>query len=189
MRDACAQPPPPGRVADRKPGPFRPSKPAWHLKRREDWFDNQLDLDPENLVFIDETWATITPAQRPQRCVKRLQHSGHLARADTSMPSGRRCARRCPSARRISEFGKLEVWLRAPFANTHVRFQHNLRAAGGPHAPIATMGMAIGRKNPWKNPNSIPKSQSRRTLDEAAPHRRQGRVASRRASALALASS
>ena len=75
--------------------PFAASKTGRGIsKRREDWFDNQLDLDPENLVFIDETWATITPAQRPQRCVKRLQHSGHLARADTSMPSGRNCARR-----------------------------------------------------------------------------------------------
>lgn len=25
------------------------------LKRREAWFENQLDLDPEKLVFIDET--------------------------------------------------------------------------------------------------------------------------------------
>ncbi|NRQ19001.1 hypothetical protein BHMPCIPO_06268 [Ensifer sesbaniae] len=28
------------------------------LKRRQDWFDGQLDLDPERLVFIDETWAS-----------------------------------------------------------------------------------------------------------------------------------
>jgi hypothetical protein len=27
------------------------------VKRREDWFEGQLDLDPERLVFIDETWA------------------------------------------------------------------------------------------------------------------------------------
>lgn len=26
------------------------------LKRREEWFDGQLDLDPEQLIFIDETW-------------------------------------------------------------------------------------------------------------------------------------
>ena len=25
------------------------------MKRREDWFEGQLDLDPEHLVFIDET--------------------------------------------------------------------------------------------------------------------------------------
>jgi len=25
------------------------------LKRRQDWFDSQTDLDPERLVFIDET--------------------------------------------------------------------------------------------------------------------------------------
>ena len=28
------------------------------LKRREDWFAGQLDLDPEHLVFIDETWTS-----------------------------------------------------------------------------------------------------------------------------------
>ena len=32
------------------------------LKRREDWFDSQLDLDPERLVFIDETWASTNMA-------------------------------------------------------------------------------------------------------------------------------
>ena len=28
------------------------------VKRREAWFDSQPDLDPERLVFIDETWAS-----------------------------------------------------------------------------------------------------------------------------------
>jgi hypothetical protein len=28
------------------------------VKRREDGFEGQLDLDPERLVFIDETWAS-----------------------------------------------------------------------------------------------------------------------------------
>ncbi len=31
------------------------------LKRREEWFDGQLDLDPERLVFIDETPAIAGP--------------------------------------------------------------------------------------------------------------------------------
>ena len=34
------------------------------LKRREEWFDGQLDLDPERLVFIDETWASTNMARR-----------------------------------------------------------------------------------------------------------------------------
>jgi transposase len=34
------------------------------LKRREDWFEGQLDLDPDQLVFIDETWASINMARR-----------------------------------------------------------------------------------------------------------------------------
>jgi transposase len=33
------------------------------LKRRQAWFDDQLDLDPERLVFIDETWATTKMAR------------------------------------------------------------------------------------------------------------------------------
>ncbi len=38
------------------------------LKRRQDWFDGQLDLDPERLVFIDETWASTNMARRYGRC-------------------------------------------------------------------------------------------------------------------------
>jgi hypothetical protein len=34
------------------------------VKRREDWFEEQLDLDPERLVFIDETWASTNMARR-----------------------------------------------------------------------------------------------------------------------------
>jgi transposase len=38
------------------------------LKRRWDWFEGQLDLDPERLVFIDETWASTNMARRYGRC-------------------------------------------------------------------------------------------------------------------------
>lgn len=34
------------------------------LKQREDWFESQLDLDPERLVFIDETWASTKHGRR-----------------------------------------------------------------------------------------------------------------------------
>ena len=34
------------------------------MKRREDWFEGQLDLDPQRLVFIDETWASTNMARR-----------------------------------------------------------------------------------------------------------------------------
>jgi transposase len=40
------------------------------LKRRQAWFDGQLDLDPERLVFIDETWASTNMARRYGRCRK-----------------------------------------------------------------------------------------------------------------------
>ena len=33
------------------------------LKRREAWFENQLDWDPARLVFIDETWASTNMAR------------------------------------------------------------------------------------------------------------------------------
>ena len=34
------------------------------LKRREEWFDGQLDLNPERLIFIDEAWASTNMARR-----------------------------------------------------------------------------------------------------------------------------
>lgn len=39
--------------------------PTWRseglpLKRRGAWFESQLDLDPERLVFVDETWIQLT---------------------------------------------------------------------------------------------------------------------------------
>jgi transposase len=37
------------------------------VKRREDWFEGQLDLDPERLVFIDETWASTNMARKHER--------------------------------------------------------------------------------------------------------------------------
>ncbi len=40
------------------------------MKRREDWFDSQPDLDPERLVFIDETWASTNMARKCGRAPK-----------------------------------------------------------------------------------------------------------------------
>ncbi len=37
------------------------------LKRRQAWFEGQLDLDPERLVFIDETWTSTNMARRRGR--------------------------------------------------------------------------------------------------------------------------
>jgi hypothetical protein len=33
------------------------------LRRRQAWFDGQLELNPERLVFIDETWASTNMAR------------------------------------------------------------------------------------------------------------------------------
>jgi transposase len=38
------------------------------LKRRRAWFEGQPDLDPERLVFVDETWASTSMARRHGRC-------------------------------------------------------------------------------------------------------------------------
>ena len=34
------------------------------MRRREAWFEGQLELDPERLVFVDETWASTNMARR-----------------------------------------------------------------------------------------------------------------------------
>ena len=38
------------------------------LKQRREWFAGQLDLDPEKLVFIDETGASTNLARKGGRC-------------------------------------------------------------------------------------------------------------------------
>jgi transposase len=38
------------------------------LKRRQAWFEGQLDLEPSRLVFIDETWASTNMARSHGRC-------------------------------------------------------------------------------------------------------------------------
>ena len=40
------------------------------LRRRQEWFDEQLDLDPARLVFIDETWASTNMARRYGRALR-----------------------------------------------------------------------------------------------------------------------
>ena len=38
------------------------------MNQRWAWFESQLDLDPDRLVFIDETWASSNMARRHGRC-------------------------------------------------------------------------------------------------------------------------
>ena len=38
--------------------------------QRRDWFDNQPDLEPERLVFIDETWTATNMTRSHGRCRK-----------------------------------------------------------------------------------------------------------------------
>ena len=40
------------------------------MKRRQEWFASQLDLDPAKLVFIDETGASTNLARKGGRCRK-----------------------------------------------------------------------------------------------------------------------
>ena len=66
---------------------------------RQDWFEDQLDLDPDHLVFLDETAANTKMARRygraprGQRCRMAVPH-GRAAWAFTKRPpSPRPCAR------------------------------------------------------------------------------------------------
>jgi transposase len=40
------------------------------LSQRHEWFDGQLDLDPERLVFIDETWTATNMTRSHGRCTR-----------------------------------------------------------------------------------------------------------------------
>ena len=40
-------------------------------ERREAWFEGQLDLDPEKLIFIDETWTKTNMARKCGRAPRR----------------------------------------------------------------------------------------------------------------------
>ena len=40
------------------------------MKQREDWFDNQVDLHPDRLVFVDEPWTATNMARPHGRCPK-----------------------------------------------------------------------------------------------------------------------
>jgi transposase len=65
-RSAAFSPATPSRA--KKDGARGRARPPDILKRREAWFEGQLDLDPERLVFIDETWASTKMARTHGRC-------------------------------------------------------------------------------------------------------------------------
>ena len=53
------------------------------LSRRWAWFEGQVDLAPERLVFVDESWASTNMSRRYGRCPRgeRLRMSvphGHV---------------------------------------------------------------------------------------------------------------
>ena len=101
---------------------------------REAWFDGQLDLDPERLVFIDETGANTKlarlygrsprpamPRRHPSRTLENNNLHGRIAlrrshsAAGPEWPNGRRCiprldrtiARALPAPRRHRDNGQL----------------------------------------------------------------------------------
>src|SRR5580765_3404554 len=61
-----------GDTTSRPASPLPRVPPPWTdiLTRREAWFDGQVDLDPDRLVFIDETWASTNMARRYGRAPK-----------------------------------------------------------------------------------------------------------------------
>lgn len=59
--------------------------------RREAWFENQLNLDPERLVFIDETWAEQPKVPAMRSIVgKAAEGSTNMARLHGRAPKGQR---------------------------------------------------------------------------------------------------
>ena len=58
----------PGLDAQKKTAHAAEQERADVLTRRQAWFDGQTDLDPERLVFIDETWASTNMARTHGRC-------------------------------------------------------------------------------------------------------------------------
>lgn len=63
------------------------------LKQRRDWFDGQIDLEPERLVFIDETWTATNMTRSHGRCAKgeRLRMGfPHAHRKTTTLVAGLR---------------------------------------------------------------------------------------------------
>jgi transposase len=55
--------PPPQHHGERKTAHAAEQERPDVLRRREVWFEKQLDLDPERLVFIDETWTSTNMAR------------------------------------------------------------------------------------------------------------------------------
>ena len=49
------------------------------LSRRWAWFEGQVDLAPERLVFVDESWASTNMSRRYGRCPRGLRNRGIIA--------------------------------------------------------------------------------------------------------------
>ncbi len=62
--------PPPRRHAQKKTTRAEEQDRPDVLSRRQTWFDGQLDLDPDRLVFIDETWASTNMARTHGRALR-----------------------------------------------------------------------------------------------------------------------
>ncbi len=63
------------------------------MSQRQSWFDGQLDLDPERLVFIDETWTATNMTRSYGRCARgeRLRMAfPHGHRKTTTLVAGLR---------------------------------------------------------------------------------------------------
>lgn len=56
------------RITRKKDGPCQRAGPARHVERRWVWFEGQVNLDPERLVFTEESWASTNMARRHGRC-------------------------------------------------------------------------------------------------------------------------
>ena len=57
-------------------------------EEREDWFEGQLDLEPERLVFVDESFATTNMARRYGRAPRGVRLRAPIPHGMCGRPLG-----------------------------------------------------------------------------------------------------
>ena len=110
------------------------------LTRRQAWFHNQIDLDPDRPVFIDETWAKTNMGRTHGRCRRgeRLAHG--LAQQPPEDHHLRRCADDARHDRALLPPDSLDF---DPIENAFAKLKAPLRNAA--ERTVDGLWTAIGR--------------------------------------------
>ena len=119
------------------------------LKRREDWFEGQPDLDPERLVFIDETWASTNMARRYGRAPKGERLRVGVPHGHVWTPSARLGRAGTPLRHRtVSAISDLP-----PKSNRSARIANPSRRGGAGNFGDGKVG--IGDQEPKRRPYTV----------------------------------